>query len=55
VVIARAVSKLRDPRSRDWGTFQLVSEKTGRIVHGHKTGFGLSLADVCELLGVPPT
>jgi len=48
-------SKLRDPRARDYGTYQLVNSKTGKLAHGNrKGGYGLSLAAVAEILGVPP-
>jgi hypothetical protein len=48
-------SKLRDPGAIGFNTWQIVDAETGRIVHSNgKTGYGLSLADVARLLGVPP-
>jgi hypothetical protein len=45
-------SRLRDPQAIGYGTYQLVTADTGKLVAGdRRTGYGLTLQQVAERLG----
>jgi hypothetical protein len=51
------LAAVRDQRGIGWGTYQLVTADTGRLVAGDRRhGYGLTLSQVAEQLGHrPPT